>query len=151
MYRTSRKGNSSKSGRDVINSRKADQRVRREEQSAKKQNEIDMNTLYLLEDISDQMVNEGLSTFFLTGKYLDMYFSNDDNPKSLTSEEMSRVDSLIPQGDNKTRFMEYVRNINISVKKTIYYILIILIIAEAGRRGWIRGRPRVKNSKLLLR
>jgi hypothetical protein len=151
MYCTSRKGNSSQSGRDVINSRKADQRVRRGEQSTKKQNEIDMNTLNLLEDISDQIVNEGLSSFFLTGKYLDMYFSNEDNPKSLTNEEINRVNSLIPKGDNKIRFIEYVHSINSIVKKTIYYILIILIIAEAGRRGWIRGRPRVKNSKLLLR
>ena len=64
---------------------------------------------------------------------------------------MNRVNSLIPKGDNKTKFIEYVHSINSVVKKTIYYILIILIIAEAGRRGWIRGRPRVKNSKLLLR
>ena len=154
MYQTSRKGNSAFSlrGRDIINSRRVQRKVKHEEQASIKQNELDMVQLYLIENLSSDMIEEGTGEYFLVGKYLEMYFDNPDSKENvqLSEQDIQEIDSRIPEGERKTRFKQH--GINPTLRKILYYTLVLTIIAALvvpaeARRNGNHGRSRRKREK----
>jgi len=151
MYKTSRKGNFafSQRGRDIINSKRVQRKVKKEEQLSIKQNELDMAQLYLIENLSSDMVEEGIGEYFLVGKYLEMYFGNPDTKENveLSEQDIQDIDSQIPEGEKKTRFKQH--GINPTLRKILYYTLVLTIIAALvvpadARRNGNHGRSRRK-------
>ena len=131
MYKTSRKGNYafSQRGRDIINSRRANRMADQQRQASIKQNELDMAQLYLIENLSSDMIEEGTGEYFLVGKYLEMYFGNPDikHNVELSEQDIQDIDSRIPEGERKTRFKQH--GINPTLRKILYYTLVLAIIA----------------------
>ena len=128
MYKTSRKAESafSRRGRDIINSRRVNRRVKQEEQLLVKQNELDIEQLHLIEDLTTDIVENGESQYFLVGKYLEMYFANPN--LELTEEEIKEIETKIPEGDKKTRFIQH--GINPIIRKILYFTLVMTVIAQ---------------------
>lgn len=154
MYQTSRKAQSafSQRGRDIITSRKAERRFKQQEQLFLKQNELDIEQLHLIENLSIDMIEEGTGEYFLVGKYLEMYFGNPDSKENveLSEQDIKEIDSQIPEGDRKTRFKHH--GINPTLRKILYYTLVITIIAALivpadARRNGNHGRSRRKREK----
>ena len=151
MYKTSRKGESDngRRGRDSINSRRVDRRVKQERQVSMKQNELDMAELSLIQDLSSDMVHEGIGESFLVGKYLEMYFGNHDTREhvELSEQDINEIDSKIPDGPAKKRFKQY--GINPTIRNILYFTLVMTIIAALivpadARRNGNHGRSRRK-------
>ncbi len=142
MYKTSRKSESafSRRGRDIINSRRVNRRVNQEGQLSIKQNELDMEQLHLIEDLTTDIVENGESQYFLLGKYLEMYFANPN--LELTEEEIKEIETKIPEGEMKTRFKQY--GINPALRKILYYTLVIAIITTlvVPVEGWCGSKYR---------
>lgn len=130
MYKTSRKVKYafSRKARDIINSRRVNRRVNQQRQLSLKQNELDMEQLYLIENLSNDMIEEGTGEYFLVGKYLEMCFGNPATKENieLSEQDIKEIDSRIPEGEMKTRFKQY--GINPALRKILYYTLIIAII-----------------------
>jgi hypothetical protein len=153
MYKTSRKSESafSRRGRDIINSRRANRIADQQRQLSIKQNELDMEQLYLIEDLTTSIIEEGTGEYFLVGKYLEMYFGNPDTKQNveLSEQDIQEIDSRIPEGERKTRFKQY--GINPKLRKILYYTLVLTIIAAlvvpADARRGNHGRSRRKREK----
>lgn len=151
MYQTSRKSNSafSQRGRDILNSRRVQRKVEQEEQASIKQNELDLKQLYLIENLSSDMIEQGTGEYFLVGKYLEMYFGNPDLKQNveLDEQDIIEIDSRIPEGHRKTRLRQY--GINPTLRKILYFTLVMTIIAALivpsdARRNGNHGRSRRK-------
>ncbi len=151
MYKTSRKGQStfSQRGKDIINSRRVDRRVKQQEQISIKRNELDIEKLNLISDISSTMVDNGEGEYFLVGKYLEMYFGNPNLKENveLSEQDIKEIDSRIPEGERKTRFKQY--GMNPTLKNILYFTLVMTIIAALvvpadARRNGNHGRSRRK-------
>lgn len=131
MYKTSRKSKSDNGrlGKDSINSRKVDRRVKQERQVSMKQNELDMAQLSLIQNLSSDMLHEGTGESFLVGKYLEMYFGNHDTLEhvELSEQDINEIDSKIPDGPSKTRFKQY--GINPTIRNILYFTLVMTVIA----------------------
>jgi hypothetical protein len=56
------------------------------------------------------MIDQDNGMYFLSGKYLNMFINEEDNPEELTEEELNKIESLIPEGKGKIKFIQYVRN-----------------------------------------
>ena len=100
MYKTSRKGESDNGsrGRDSINSRRVDRRVKQERQVSMKQNELDMEQLSLIEDLSRNIVENGQADKLLKYK---------DSSVPLSEDELY---SLLPKGKWTTRISRNFKN-----------------------------------------
>jgi hypothetical protein len=127
MYKTSRKAESAFSHRakDIIKSRRMNRIVNEQRQLSIKQNELDMEQLYLIEDLASNIVENGESQYFVTGKYLEMYFANPN--LELTEEEIKEIESQIPEGHKKNRFIQY--GTNPTIRKILYFTLVMTVIA----------------------
>ena len=127
MYKTSRKAESAFSHRakDIIKSRRMNRIVNEQRQLSIKQNELDMEQLYLIEDLASNIVENGESQYFVAGKYLEMYFANPN--LELTEEEIKEIETKIPEGDKKKRFKQY--GINPTLRKILYFTLVMTVIA----------------------
>jgi hypothetical protein len=154
MYKTSRKVESafSRRARDIINSRRVNRRVNQQRQLSLKQNELDMEQLYLIEDLASNIVENGESQYFVAGKYLEMYFANAN--LELTEEEIKEIETKIPEGDKKKRFKQY--GINPTLRKILYYTLIIAIISALvvpveGKCRYECQQPRKKREECYRR
>jgi hypothetical protein len=154
MYKTSRKSESafSRRGRDIINSRRANRIADQQRQLSIKQNELDIAQLYLIENLSSDMIEEGTGEYFLVGKYLEMYFGNPDTKEyiQLSEQDIQEIDSRIPEGERKVRFKQH--GINPTLRKILYYTLVLTIIAalvvpaDARHKGH-SGRNRLRREK----
>jgi hypothetical protein len=154
MNKTSRKAQSafSRRGRDIINSRRANRIANQQRQLSIKQNELDMAQLYLIENLSSDMIEEGTGEYFLVGKYLEMYFGNPNTKENiqLSEQDIQEIDSRIPEGERKTRFKQH--GINPTLRKILYYTLVLAIIAalvvpaDARHKGH-SGRNRLRREK----
>lgn len=146
MYKTSRKVKSafSRKARDIINSRRVNRRVNQQRELSLKQNELDMEQLYLIENLSNDMIEEGTGEYFLVGKYLEMCFGNPNSKENvqLSEEDIEEIDSRIPEGEMKTRFKQY--GINPALRKILYYTLVIAIITTlvVPVEGWCGSKMR---------
>ncbi len=127
MYKTSRKTESafSRRGKDIIRSRRANRIADQQRQLSIKQNELDMEQLYLIEDLTTSIIENGNDEYFLLGKYLEMYFANPN--LELTEEEIKEIETKIPEGDKKKQFKQY--GINPTLRKILYFTLVMTVIA----------------------
>ncbi len=127
MYKTSRKAESAFSlrGKDIIRSRRANRIADQQRQLSIKQNELNMEQLYLIEDLTTNIIENGNDEYFLLGKYLEMYFANPN--LELTEEEIKEIETKIPEGDKKKRFIQH--GINPTIRKILYFTLVMTVIA----------------------
>ena len=127
MYKTSRKAESafSQRGKDIIRSRRANRIADQQRQLSIKQNELNMEQLYLIEDLTTSIIENGNDEYFLLGKYLEMYFANPN--LELTEEEIKEIETKIPEGDKKKRFIQH--GINPTIRKILYFTLVMTVIA----------------------
>ena len=131
MYKTSRKAESafSRRGKDIIRSRRANRMADQQRQLSIKQNELDMEQLYLIENLSSDIIENGNDQYFLVGKYLEMYFGNPNTKENveLSEQDIQEIDSRIPEGDKKKRFIQH--GINPTIRKILYFTLVMTVIA----------------------
>lgn len=110
-----------RSGKDIVESGRVNRMVYQQRQLSTKQNELDMEQLHLVEDLATEIITKPENRHFVIGKYLRILFD-----PNLTEEEMQEIDTMIPEGDEKTRFEHY--GVNPTLRKLLYYTLIMTVI-----------------------
>jgi hypothetical protein len=130
---SSRSRYSRQSGKDIIHSNKEDMRVSQQGQLAAQQNELDIAQKQLVEEIAQEMAEKIINSkcehrYFVMGKYLRWWFypSLTDN---LTEKEIREINTIIPDEG----FKEYGRKLDVTLRKFLYYTLIMAVITSIVR------------------
>ena len=97
------------------------------------QNELDIAQKQLVEEIAQEMAEKIINSkcehrYFVMGKYLRWWFypSLTDN---LTEKEIREINTIIPDEG----FKEYGRNLDVTLRKFLYYTLIMAVITSIVR------------------
>jgi hypothetical protein len=100
MFKTSRKSESafSRRGRDIINSRRVNRRVNQEGQLSIKQNELDREQLHLIEDLANNIIENGDQHKFLKYK------------QPLSEEEIEEIYELLPKRHLPSSMNRHLKN-----------------------------------------
>jgi hypothetical protein len=130
---SSRSRYSRQSGKDIIHSNKEDMRVSQQGQLVAQQNEFDIAQKQLVKEIAEEMAEKIINSkcehrYFVIGKYLRWWFypSLTDN---LTEKEIREINTIIPDEG----FKEYGRRLDLTLRKFLYYTLIMTVIRSIVR------------------
>lgn len=128
MYKSSRKRKSifSQRGRDIINSKRIERRVKQRDQLSIKQNELYRKHLNITENIAHQLIINNKSSHFFSDNIIELY-NGKRKITDITDQEMEDIERLIPEGQQKQRFKK-ISKINPTLKKLLIWTLILLII-----------------------
>jgi len=120
-------------GKTLIDSAIANSRASRQSRSFAEKNELDLDAAQkqLVNDLAEQVVeltpSKGKHRYFVIGQYLNWWL--------LTEKEMQEIDTTLPEGDEKTRFEQCRDRVNPTLKKLLYYALIMTVIASIISKG----------------
>ena len=124
---------SRQSGKDIIHSNKEDMRVSQQGHVVAQQNELDIAQKQLVEEMAEEMAEKIINSkcehrYFVMGKYLRWWFypSLTDN---LTEKEIREINTIIPDEG----FKEYGRKLDVTLRKFLYYTLIMTVITSIVR------------------
>ena len=134
---------SRQSGKDIIHSNKEDMRASRQRDLFAEKNELDAAQTQLVNDLAEQVIqlkaSKGEKRNFVIGKFLRVWFE----PNLTEEEKMREINTMIPEGHEKTRFEHYGRILNLTLRKLLYYTLIMTVIASLAAS---KGKPNFKSS-----
>ena len=112
-------------------SSRADWRVSQQETAASKQNELEIDEArkQLVENLADKVVVElapskGENRWFVIGKLLRQLFDPE-----FTEEIINKINDEIPTCPEKEVFEKNLKHMNLKLKKIIYYVLVMRVIA----------------------
>jgi hypothetical protein len=126
----SRSRYSRQSGKDIIHSNKEDMRVSQQGQLVAQQNEFDIAQKQLVKEIAEEMAEKIINSkcehrYFVIGKYLRWWFYP-SLTHNLTEKEIREINTIIPDEG----FKEYGRTLDLTLRKFLYYTLIMAIITS---------------------
>ena len=123
MYKTSRKGQSafSRRGRDIINSRRVNRRVNQEGQLSIKQNELDMEQLHLIEDVANNIIENGDQNKFLKYK------------QPLSKDEIEEIYDILPKRNVPPSMNRHLKN---PLFLSALLLTVLTTIVPQVQAGW---------------
>jgi hypothetical protein len=130
-------------GKASINSAYANSRASRQSRSFAEKNELDAAQTQLVNDLAEQVIqleaSKGENRNVVIGEFLRLWFE----PNLTEEEKMQKINTMIPEGHEKTRFEHYGRILNLTLRKLLYYTLIMTVIASLAAS---KGKPNFKST-----
>ena len=134
---------SGRPSRHSINSANANRRASLQLDLFAKKNELSIAQTQLVNDLAEQVIkleaSKGENRNFVIGEFLRLWFE----PNLTEEEKMREINTMIPEGHEKTRFEHYGRILNLTLRKLLYYTLIMTVIASLAAS---KGKPNFKSS-----
>jgi hypothetical protein len=131
------------SGRPRIDSAIANRRASRHRDLFAEKNELDAAQTQLVNGLAEQVIqleaSKGENRNFVIGEFLRLWFE----PNLTEEEKMQKINTMIPEGHEKTRFEHYGRILNLTLRKLLYYTLIMTVIASLAAS---KGKPKFKST-----
>lgn len=130
-------------GKTSISSAIANSRASRQRDLFAEKNELDAAQTQLVNDLAEQVIqleaSKGENRNFVIGEFLRLWFE----PNLTEEEKMQKINTMIPEGHEKTRFEHYGRILNLTLRKLLYYTLIMTVIASLAAS---KGKPKFKST-----
>ena len=134
---------SGRPSRHSINSANANSRASLQLDLFAKKNELDAAQTQLVNGLAEQVIqleaSKGENRNVVIGEFLRLWFE----PNLTEEEKMQKINTMIPEGHEKTRFEHYGRILNLTLRKLLYYTLIMTVIASLAAS---KGKPKFKST-----
>jgi hypothetical protein len=130
-------------GKASIHSAIAIRKASRQSRSFAEKNELDAAQTQLVNGLAEQVIqleaSKGENRNVVIGEFLRLWFE----PNLTEEEKMQKINTMIPEGHEKTRFEHYGRILNLTLRKLLYYTLIMTVIASLAAS---KGKPKFKST-----